>query len=129
METKAENEIESNPCSQCKGMCCKYVSIAIEAPQSRKDFDCLRWYVCHEGVSLFMEKGKWYVMVGNICRHLDLKTHLCGIYQTRPDICREFPPVNCDFRSEEYGHDLHFNNDEELDKYIKIKFDNNKIPK
>jgi len=129
METKVENEIETNPCAQCKGMCCRYISIAIEAPKTRRDYEDLRWYICHEGVGVFLEKGKWYVLVKNVCRHLDPKTNLCMTYSTRPDICREFPPVECDFRSEEYGHDLHFRDDKELAEYIRVKFDNNKIPK
>lgn len=129
MKTEVENEVESNPCSQCKGMCCRYIAIAVETPKTRRDYDDLRWYLCHENISVFLEKDKWYVMVKNTCRHLDQATNLCGIYQTRPRICREFPPVQCDFRSDEYGHDLHFKNDKELEEYIHIKFDNNKIPK
>ena len=116
-------------CSDCEGLCCKYIAFPLDNPQSRKDYDDIRWYLCHEGVSVFLEEGQWYVSVANGCKYLCKETKKCLIYENRPEICKNFEADGCEFRSTEYGYDLHFTTDKQMQEYIKIKFDNNKIPK
>jgi uncharacterized protein len=116
---------KKNQCESCAGLCCKYFALPIDEPETREDFDDIRWYLCHEGISIFVEDGDWYISVKNKCRHLAGKEHRCGIYAKRPSICRKYKRSDCDFVEGEYDYELHFTNDKEMDEYIRIKFDNN----
>ncbi len=112
-------------CKKCSGLCCRYFALPIETPETKADYDDIRWYLCHEGISVFVEKGDWYINMKNMCRHLSGKDYKCRIYDRRPKICRKYKHVDCDFVEGEYDYALHFTSDKEMDEYIRIKFDNN----
>ena len=112
-------------CDKCMGLCCRYFALPIETPETKADYDDIRWYLCHEGISVFVEKGDWYISMKNMCRHLSEKDYRCLIYDRRPKICRKYKHVDCDFVEGEYEYELHFTSDKEMDEYIRIKFDNN----
>lgn len=106
-------------CEHCTAMCCRYIALPIEKPRKRSDFDDIRWYLLHEGVSVFVEEGEWYICVTTNCRHLQAD-HRCGIYETRPRICREYSTDNCDYHSGDYGWEQHFTCPEHLDEYVRL---------
>ena len=110
-----------NLCEHCTAMCCRYIALPIENPEERADFDDIRWYLLHENVSVFVEKGEWYLHVATDCRYL-LSNHHCGIYETRPRICRKYDTINCDYHSGEYGWEHHFMSPEHLDEYVRERF-------
>ncbi len=110
-----------NLCEHCVGMCCRYLALPIEAPEDRAEFDDIRWYLLHEGVSVFVEDGDWYIYFAADCRHLQ-HDYSCGIYQTRPRICRQYTTENCDYHSGEYGWEQHFTCPEHLDEYAREFF-------
>ena len=112
-------------CEKCTGLCCRYFALPIETPETRDDFDDIRWYLCHKDVTVFVEDGDWYVNIKNKCRHLSEKDYRCLIYEKRPKICRKYKHADCDFVEGEYDYELHFTNDKEMEEYIRIKFDNN----
>lgn len=119
---------KKNQCKLCTGLCCRYFALPIETPEDRDDFDDIRWYLCHEGVTVFVEDGDWYVNVTNTCRHLS-KDHQCEIYDHRPKICRSYTHDECDYVEGDYEYDLHFTDDKQMEEYIKVKYDNNLKPK
>jgi uncharacterized protein len=112
-------------CEKCAGLCCRYFALPIGTPETRADYDDIRWYLCHENVSVFVEGGDWFVSVKNVCRHLSQQNYTCDIYERRPKICRKYKHSDCDFAPGEYEYELHFTSDKEMDEYIKVKFDNN----
>jgi len=112
-------------CDKCTGLCCRYFALPIETPESKQDYDDIRWYLCHNDITVFVEDGDWYLNVKNKCRHVTEKGNRCRIYDKRPKICRDYKTSNCDFTEGEYDYELHFTNDKEMEEYIKIKFDNN----
>jgi len=112
-------------CEKCTGLCCRYFALPIETPKTREDYDDIRWYLCHEDISIFIEDGDWYLSVNGKCRHLSEKNHECLIYDRRPKICRKYRHKNCDAVVGGYDYELHFTSDREMDEYIRIKFDNN----
>ncbi len=116
-------------CEKCDGMCCRYFALPIDTPEDREDYDDIRWYLCHEDVTVFVEDGDWYVNVKNKCRHLDGDSHLCNNYDDRPKICRGYVTDSCDFTNDEYDYELHFTNDNQMLEYMKVKFDNNNTGK
>ncbi|OHB58365.1 MAG: hypothetical protein A2Y07_08335 [Planctomycetes bacterium GWF2_50_10] len=113
-------------CQKCNAMCCRYIALEIDEPETRDEFDDVRWYLTHEGVSVFVEKGKWHVSFAGSCRHIDDK-HRCSIYETRPKICRKYKTDGCDRTSDEYDYELHFTNDAQMLEYMRVKFDNMKM--
>jgi Fe-S-cluster containining protein len=112
-------------CDKCSGLCCQYIALPIETPEDRGDFDDIRWYLCHENISVFVEDGDWYLNVDTKCRHLSEDDHKCQIYDKRPKICRGYSTDECDIVEGDYDYELHFINDKQMEEYMNIKFDNN----
>jgi Fe-S-cluster containining protein len=89
-------------CSKiCKAVCCNHVSIEIERPTIKKDFDHIRWLLTHKNISVFIDnQNKWCLDFKTECEYLTVDND-CGIYEMRPNICAEYPPKNyiCEYDS------------------------------
>ena len=120
---------KKSQCERCTGLCCRYFALPIETPETKEDYDDIRWYLCHEDITVFVEDGDWYLNVKNKCRNLSDKDYKCLIYDKRPRICRKYKHEDCDFVDGEYDYQLHFTCDKDMEEYMKIKFDNNVIEK
>jgi Fe-S-cluster containining protein len=84
-------------CARCTALCCQYVSTEIDTPTTRRDFDQIRWYLMHPGVRVYTdETDTWFVQFMSRCRFLG-RDDLCQIYETRPQICRDLKPTDCEF--------------------------------
>ena len=83
-------------CDHCTAKCCKYFALPIETPTEKQDWDYIRWYLLHEAATVFKEDDNWYLLVHTTCKHLQ-DDNRCGIYETRPQICREYSTVNCEY--------------------------------
>ena len=105
-------------CEHCTGVCCRYIALPIDKPRTREDFDDIRWYLLHENIAVFVEDGDWYINIPTTCRHLQ-PDNRCGIYQTRPRICRDYSTDGCDYHSGDYGWQYHFTCPEHLDEYVR----------
>ena len=44
-------------CQKCDGKCCRYFALPIETPEDWDDYDDIRWYLCHEHTTVFVEDG------------------------------------------------------------------------
>ena len=76
-------------CGYCtNSKCCTYVTQGIDAPRSKHDFEHLLWQVSHEHVKAYKDSDGWCLLFETTCRHL-LPNGKCGIYEVRPQICRE----------------------------------------
>jgi Fe-S-cluster containining protein len=87
-------------------------------PTSKKDFDVIRWYLIHPGVRVYVEDntGSWFVQFMSRCRYLR-DDNLCGIYETRPQICRDLDPTLCEFALGA-GDRFLFTNVEEFERWM-----------
>lgn len=103
-------------CDQCAALCCRYFALPIDNPRSARQFDDIRWYLLHENVVVFVEKKQWYVGIMSRCKHLQ-GDNRCGIYETRPHICRNYVTDNCDYHGGEYDFELMFTSAEQLRRY------------
>lgn len=84
-----------HPCVDC-AQCCRYVAIEIDAPTTMTEYDYLVWYLVHPGISVFVDwNGGWFVKFESRCQHLQT-SGMCGIYESRPVICREFDWKECE---------------------------------
>jgi Fe-S-cluster containining protein len=106
---------EESLCDHCSAKCCRYFALPIEEPTTRQDFDFIRWYLLHEGATIFTEEGSWYLLVYAKCKHLQ-DDNRCGIYYTRPQICRDYSTVNCEYE-DDWVYDRYFETPEQVEEY------------
>jgi Fe-S-cluster containining protein len=107
-------------CDQCSGLCCRYFALPIDNPDAARDFDNIRWYLLHENVTIFVEKSQWYIGIANRCKMLQ-PDNRCGVYLTRPAVCRGYSTDNCDYHGGEYEFEMLFTSAEQLERYAKEK--------
>ncbi len=115
-------------CDQCAALCCRYISLPIDNPTTRKDYDDVRWYLIHQNIVVYIEKKQWYVGVLNRCKHLQ-EDNLCGIYETRPAICRKYTTDNCDYHGGEYDFEQLFTSAEHLMAYAEQQLEKERAKK
>jgi Fe-S-cluster containining protein len=106
---------DANLCSYCWAKCCRYFALPVDKPTTRQDFDNFRWYMLHGRVGFFVDNGTWFLMVYADCRHL-LPDHRCGIYETRPEICRKYSTDACEYEDDGL-YDMYFETPEQLWEY------------
>ncbi len=105
-----------NLCDHCTAKCCHYIASQIDTPATHEDFDYIRWYIMHANATVFVEEGSWYLLVYTTCKHL-LPDHRCGVYETRPQICRDYSTVNCEYE-DDWVYDRYFETSEQVDEYV-----------
>jgi Fe-S-cluster containining protein len=111
-------------CGYCTNTtCCTYITQELDTPRSMEDFDTLLWQISHENIQVYKDEGDWYLLVNNRCRHI-LKDGRCGIYDVRPQICREHSNEDCEFNTpaSDDDFDLFFPDYESLDRYCRKRF-------
>lgn len=105
----------ANLCEYCSAKCCQYFALPIDEPETREDFDHIRWYMYHGHVHIFIDEGTWFLMVLNKCDNL-LDDHRCGVYDIRPQICRDYSTDNCEYDGDGV-YDMYFETPEQLYEY------------
>jgi uncharacterized protein len=110
----------SSLCDKCAALCCRYFALPIDNPKTARQYDDIRWYLIHENVVVYIEKRQWYLGIMTRCKHLQADNR-CGIYETRPRICREYSTDNCDYHGGEYDFEVLFTSGEQLEAYARTK--------
>ena len=107
-----------NLCEDCiPAKCCMYFSVEIDEPEDMNDYDDMLWILAHKDVEIYMDDGRWYVMVQTPCRFYT-PDRGCLIYPKRPRICRGHTFETCEFE-DDYDFEMHFHDYEELERYVK----------
>ncbi len=107
-------------CEHCTAACCRYVAIPLDRPGSARDYSDIQWYLMHEGISVFVEDGDWYIQFQARCRNIGVDSQ-CTVYDTRPGICREYEPGGCDYTGGTYGYDHYFTHPKQITAYYEEK--------
>ena len=112
-----------NKCSRCMpSKCCTYITEPLDTPRSKADFDQLLWQVSHQGVEVYKDSSGWYLLVTGRCEHLQ-PDGACGIYEARPQICRDYDNDWCELDAPAHdGFLLHFRDYHELLEYCRRRF-------
>ncbi len=123
IEVLPGSEYGESKCQRCtNSKCCTYFTQAIDAPRSKQDFDHLLWQISHRGVQLYKDKSGWYLLINTVCTHLQPDGR-CGVYEARPQICRDYTNDFCEFDAPaEDGFDLFFPDYEALLAYCRKRF-------
>ncbi len=89
-------------CLTC-ALCCSYIAVEIDAPSTVKSATEILWHLYHHQVSVYRDTDdEWVVQFETRCRHLQ-PDNKCGIYETRPHICREYSEESCEVNAEDEG--------------------------
>ena len=112
-----------NKCSRCLGAtCCTYTTEALGTLRSKADFDHVLWQISHEHVEVYRDTDGWYLLIRGHCEHLQTDG-ACGIYATRPQVCRDYSNDWCEFDEPAERHfQHHFRNHAELLAYCRGRF-------
>lgn len=112
-------------CSYCTARCCRYFAMPIDEPTTYQDMDFVRWYLLHERATVFIEDETWYLLVHTDCKHLQ-PDHRCGIYETRPQICRDYSTSNCEF-DDDTVYEMYFETAEQVAEYMEARFESDDL--
>ena len=70
----------------------------------------------HGETTIFCEDEDWYLMVHNKCDHL-LEDNRCGIYETRPKICRDYTTDECEYE-DDWTYEQYWETPEQMQDYM-----------
>lgn len=118
--TREELAPDENLCDHCRARCCRYFALPIDAPDDAADLDFIRWYLLHERATVFVEDETWYLLVHTRCKFLG-DDNRCGIYLTRPQICRDYSTENCEYE-DSWTYDKYFETPEQVAEYAEAAF-------
>lgn len=112
-----------NKCGFCRSsICCTYITQEIDTPRSIYDFDVLLWQIYHQDVQFYKEDNRWYIKILSRCNNLQPDGR-CGVYETRPMICREHENDFCEFdETTEESADVFFGSAADIEKYCAKRF-------
>ena len=102
-------------CQYCTARCCSYFALPMETPTERADFENIRWFMLHGNVTVFVDSGTWYLCVHNKCDYLR-PDNMCGIYETRPQICRDYSTDKCEYDNDGV-YDQFFETPDQIQEY------------
>lgn len=86
-------------CQHCTAKCCRYFALPIEEPTTLEDWEFVRWFLLHEGATVFKEDDDWYLLVHAVCKHLQ-SDNRCGAYEARPKICHDYSTDSCEYEDD-----------------------------
>lgn len=122
LRTGKKNSGGNELCNRCGARCCTHIALEIDRPTTKAERDYIRWYLLHGGVEVFIDHHKhWFIKVPTPCDML--KEGLCTIYETRPDICREYPEPGtvCEFDGDGAYYLERFTTPAEFERYLRKK--------
>lgn len=109
------------PCDACGAKCCRYVSIEIDKPTGKRDYDTIRWYLLHRNVNVYIDhEEEWFVEFITPCEELR-PANRCGAYEERPQVCRDhgWPIGTCEFFDDPTKH--YFTSAADFEAYLAKK--------
>ncbi len=119
IEAKRDPKSGLIPCIECT-QCCHYVAIEIDTPEERTEFENVRWYLYHPGIEVYVDQEQtWNVLVHSTCMQLQ-EDGRCAVYETRPQICRDFSEEECEPNTGEAAEQLLFRTPADFDDWMRL---------
>ena len=123
-KNRAVKELNVHHCVACEAACCRYVTVAIDRPTCKRDYNHLRWSLIHKNVFVYIDhEDDWYVEFETPCESLT-EAHNCNRHKERPKICRdhgEEEDANCVFLGDDDPHTHRFTTAEGFEKYLESR--------
>ncbi|HRF00262.1 MAG TPA: YkgJ family cysteine cluster protein [Pirellulaceae bacterium] len=111
---------DANLCEYCTAKCCRYFALPMDTPETFREFEFVRWFLLHDRATVFVEDDIWYLLVHTTCKHLRAD-HRCGIYETRPQICREYTTEACEYE-DRWTYERYFETAEQVHEFALAMF-------
>ena len=104
-------------CNHCTAKCCRYFALPIDdADGSRRTSSYIRWYPAArsgDACSSRTVRGTcWCTPSASTCAD----DNLCGIYETRPQICRDYTTDKCEYE-DDWVYDHYLERPEQVREY------------
>jgi Fe-S-cluster containining protein len=107
-------------CPPC-GKCCRYVAVEVDGPVSVRGVSTALWLVYHRSVSVYQSHdGAWFALFPADCENL-MPDGLCGVYETRPFLCREYDVDGCEGTSGDAPEKVRFDDGASLGAWLREK--------
>ncbi len=100
----------------CRGACCRYITVEVPAPRARADWDEMRWWLAHEGVQVTHDEDGWLLHVPTRCTNLRAD-NACGIYPHHMGTCKEYDAATCEFTGP-VEYDVNLRSELDLARYL-----------
>ena len=71
--------------------------------------------VARSGDGVHGGRGHWYLLVHTKCKHLQ-DDNRCGIYDTRPQICRDYTTEACEY-DDDWTYERYFETPEQIREF------------
>jgi hypothetical protein len=96
----------SGPCSDCTGICCRYVFFWRKPIATASDMDFIRYAMGFPGVAYVISADRCAIVVQGTCRHWMPLTRTCGVVGSplRPKRCEFLNEWRCSLREQFYTH-------------------------
>lgn len=112
--------IQEPSCVGCDGLCCRSFALPLDTPETRQDFDALRWLVLHKKVRFLVQGTRWEIEIGLPCGELR-PDGSCGIYGRRPEVCRDYEVATCE-RHRPPHYDAVIDNEHALEAWVVARY-------
>lgn len=107
-------------CAHCVALCCRYIALPLDNPESASDYDDIRWYLMHENIHVFVDDGQWFVAFATRCKNLE-QDNRCRVYETRPRVCRGYDTDDCEYHGTEYRYEHLFTSAQQIEAFAEEK--------
>lgn len=108
-------------CQGCVAHCCRYITVEIDKPEAKWQYDQIYWMLLHQDVSVYQElSGEWFVEFTTRCSALN-ERNLCSIYEDRPQLCRDYSNESCQVWNNDPLYKVHFADAESFARYLDEK--------
>ena len=119
-QSKVPSEVNKLLCENCT-ICCEHVSLEIDAPEDKEDYENILWYLLHENVLVFIDEKDWFIEFKTRCKALT-PDGLCRIHDKRPGVCRDYSQDSCELHGKgDDPYDTVFRSPEEFIIYVREK--------
>ncbi|MFV1958966.1 MAG: hypothetical protein ACC662_06090 [Planctomycetota bacterium] len=101
---------------QCRGRCCRYVTVSIDPPRGHCDWDEIRWWLAHGRTLVTKDEDGWMLHVETRCRHLT-SDNQCSNYDHRMTTCSAYEADDCEFTGD-VPYDVRLRSEEDLADHL-----------
>lgn len=104
-------------CTQdCRGRCCRYITVGVPTPLGRADWDEMRWWLAHDGVMVTWDEDGWLLHIEARCGNLRHDS-ACGVYPHHMGTCKEYDAQTCEFTGPT-EYDVELKSELDLARYL-----------
>ncbi len=100
----------------CRGRCCRYITVPVATPTCHDDWDEIRWWLAHEGVSVSKDEDGWSLQVEARCSNLRAD-NACAIYPHHMETCKEYEAETCEYTGP-IDEEFHLRTESDLADYL-----------